>query len=366
MNFIYAKYFDGVSSRTYDVKVELDHKFLIISGTDEKDNIHDIWPVKDLKNMDFSSSNELHFHFGEFPQKSLVITGDHEFEQIKLKYPDLFKGDMYHRVLKGKPVKVFIVSLIVLVFIMSLYFLVIAPFIAEKAVNIVPKSQEIALGDKMFHSMESYLSIDKEKSKELDSFYKALNFQDDYPVNLYYSNTGEINAFAIPGGKIVIYKGLLDKIDSWQQLAGLIAHELAHVEQRHSLKSLSRSLSTYIIISVITTDISGITSVFIDNAFKLERLSNSRSFETEADNIGFDIVVQSKINPRGLLELMEILDNYKSLKLHGTSKTIFRILSTHPVTEDRIKNLKRKIDNLPDTNFVDNKNAEILFDKLKK
>lgn len=364
MDSIQGTYFDGKSSKPHSVKVDLDYKFIVFKGIENPD-ISEHWALKEIKNLDFSASNELHLHFGEKPQKSLIIEGKDELQLFKKNYPELFHKNIYFKILKGNPLKVFFISLILLIIITSFYFFIVAPFVADRVASIIPQEQEIVLGDKMFESMEEYLDIDEDKSKILNNFYQNLHFHDTYPVELYYSDTKEVNAFAIPGGKIVVFEGLIDKLDSWEELAGLIAHELAHVEKRHSLRNLSRNLSTYFIVAVITTDVSGITSVMIDNAFKLKDLSNSRSYEKEADNAGIDLMVQSDIDPNGILELLKILDQYKTLKLKGTSKKILRILSTHPITEDRIRYTEEKINNLTPHTYKENNEANNIFNELK-
>lgn len=359
MERISGKYFDGLSSKSNIVEVELDYKFLIING----ESINTVWTVNEVKNVDFSSAKEINLHYGNKPQEGLIISGKENLDKLRIKYPELFNQNVYSRILKGNNTKVFLFSIFVLIAVLLSYLVFIGPFVAEKAVDIVSVEQEVQLGNKMFESMEEMLDLNDEKSRELNDFYHSLGFKNIFPVKLYYSNSKDVNAFAIPGGKIVVHKGIIDKMDRWEQLAGLISHEFVHVERRHSLKSLSRNLSTYIVFSVITTDISGITSVFIENALKLNNLSNSRNFEQEADDLGYELLVENDIDPKGILELFDILDS-QSKDLSENANKVLKILSTHPLTQDRIKNVKDKLLDYKGTP-VENADAKSLFMKLK-
>lgn len=154
-------------------------------------------------------------------------------------------------------------------------------------------------------------------------------------------------------------------MNDWKQLAGLLAHELAHVDKRHSLKSLSRSLSIYLAVSVLTTDLSGASTVLIDNAFKLNELSHSRSFEKEADDTGFDYLVENNINPVGMVELFEKIEKEESMVLNEKSRKVLRYISTHPLTEERILSLKTRISEKGNSKYSENDKARKIFEDIK-
>lgn len=360
---IHAKYFDGKSSKSNTVEVFLSVKSLIITNIDN--SIEERWNIEDINNLDFSGSQTLQLKFGEFPQKTLVIAGKEEFGLFKEFYPELFNKNIYNKVLKSNSFKVIGLSLVVLISLLALYFLYIGPFVAEKVAGLIPQKEEILLGDKMFESIKQIMDIDSVKTNELNRFYNSIGFESDYPIHLYYADESIVNAFAIPGGKIVVYRGLIDKMDSWKQLAGLISHELAHVEKRHSIKSMSRNLSTYFVIAIITTDISGITSVFIENAFKLQELSHSRTFEQEADDIGFQFLLDRDIDPQGMYDLFEVLKGQEVFNISDKNKKYLKLLSTHPLTDERMKNIRNKINGLSNTSFIENKKAQNIFNNLK-
>jgi len=208
------------------------------------------------------------------------------------------------------------------------------------------------------------LEINEAKSETLTNFFNKAGFTSDYPLELYVADDPVVNAFAVPGGKIVIYQGILDVFDTWEQLAAVLAHELAHVEKRHSLKQMSRSLSTYLAFSILTSDASGVSAVIVDNAFMVKDMSNSRSMETEADMVGFDYLQDLKIDPNGMVKLFGALKRQEG-ELSGNMGKALKILSTHPLTDDRISYLQNRIDELPSLDFRERPDLEKYFEELK-
>ncbi|WP_446914219.1 M48 family metalloprotease, partial [Klebsiella pneumoniae] len=81
-----------------------------------------------------------------------------------------------------------------------------------------------------------------------------------------------VNAFAVPGGFIVVHDAILDEMEHHEELAGLLGHEIGHVQLRHSTKAIARSLSYYMLLSLLFGDVSGIAAVIVDNASTLNNL----------------------------------------------------------------------------------------------
>ncbi len=86
-----------------------------------------------------------------------------------------------------------------------------------------------------------------------------------------------VNAFAMPGGFVVVHTGLIQLAESPEELAGVLAHEIQHVEQRHSLRAMAQSLGLYAVLSLLVGDTSGLASLGGD----LLKLKFSRNHETE-------------------------------------------------------------------------------------
>ena len=87
----------------------------------------------------------------------------------------------------------------------------------------------------MYQSMMQGETIDKERTKLLQEFARSMQLSNNYPIKLTVVKNKEVNAYAIPGGNIVVYSGILKAMRSPDELAALLGHETAHINERHSL-----------------------------------------------------------------------------------------------------------------------------------
>ncbi len=145
----------------------------------------------------------------------------------------------------------------------------------------------------------------------------------------------DINAFAAPGGYIVIFRGLLDKTPTPEALAGVLAHEMQHVIQRHGTRHLIRALSLRALIAMISGE-GGLGRV-LETGGALAGLRYSRADEASADLEGLRMLQAARIDPQGLIAFMEAL-----LKQEGDLAGPLIYLSNHPATADRLAALRRE------------------------
>jgi predicted Zn-dependent protease len=149
-------------------------------------------------------------------------------------------------------------------------------------------------------------------------------------------NRPEVNALAAPGGNIVVFRGLLERTGSPDELAGVLAHEMQHVLLRHSTRALIQHASTGLLVAALTGDMSGPLAYGVHAARVLGQLQYSRRSETEADIEGLKMLLAARIDPRGMIRFLEgILSGDKQ------PRTVLKYLSTHPSTSDRLERLKR-------------------------
>ncbi len=151
------------------------------------------------------------------------------------------------------------------------------------------------------------------------------------------------NAFAIPGGHIIVNSGLITLADTPEEVAGVIAHEAGHATLRHGLQSLINRIGTVALISVIFGDAEGVTAVLVEGSDYLLAQKYSRDAERQADDKAWQYLEAANVNPAGLVTFFEKL---KTVDGSGAA-TMPTIMSTHPATDERIQALEKKLQAAP-------------------
>jgi predicted Zn-dependent protease len=165
-----------------------------------------------------------------------------------------------------------------------------------------------------------------------------------YPYSFSIANYREINAFALPGGPVWIHRGAIKAARSESQLAGVLAHEIAHIAQRHAADQISKG--------AIASGLLGLLGAVLGNAggartaqTGAEMLAGgymmkfSRDDEREADRVGVEIMRRAGWDPRGMLEFMQTLRAHD----RGDPGSVQVFLSTHPSPADRVERLRSQL-----------------------
>lgn len=171
--------------------------------------------------------------------------------------------------------------------------------------------------------------------QEVTSVLTSVVRDSPYTFRVIVLNTPSVNALATPGGYVVVFRGLLERTRSAEELAGVLAHEFQHVLLRHSTRALLRHASTGVLIAALSGDVSGAMTYGLESARILAELRYSRQDEEEADREGFRMLVAAGVDPAGMLGFFETLK-----KAPGMAATLPPYLSTHPTTEGRIERLR--------------------------
>ncbi len=236
----------------------------------------------------------------------------------------------------------------------------ISTIVPWAGLKIIKPETETELGEKMYESMMGGVSIDKRKTALVQDFANSLELSKTYPIKITVVKNPEVNAYAMPGGNIVVYSGILRTVQSGDELAALLGHEAAHINERHSLRSVLRSAATGLMISVIFNDVSGILSILVENAEGLRSMQFSRSMEENADEVGMKMLVKNKINPLAMKQLMQTLkDNAPDMP------TVLSFMSTHPATDDRIKHAESFAIPYKNSSFAANPLRDSIWRELK-
>lgn len=179
----------------------------------------------------------------------------------------------------------------------------------------------------------------------------------DYRIELI-DDDSVYNAFALPGGNIYIYTGILKYLDSEAALAGVLGHEIAHAERRHATKRMTKYYGVSILANIILGDKPSQIAEISANLFVgLAFLANSRSDEDESDQYSFEYLRDTRFYPGGVKFFFEKMrdDGLVSSK----SGSIETFLSTHPDPVARISNTNQRLqqNNIPVIDYKSNANG---------
>lgn len=353
MNQTSGKYFDGISSKPQEIELQLDEinaelRFGIYLNTTNR------WPLEEVSFEHIGDSLEIRSNSNSL---ALIKVNNDEFAEEFITVLKL-KGHIswYQRIIRlGIKTHLAIAALILGVIVAG--YMLIIPWVGEKAVFLIPEHYDISMGQTFYKQYIENNSINSEKTKYLNSFAGKLKLLNTRKLHFTVINSPTVNAFSLPDGHIIVFTGLIDLMKDYDELAGLIGHEVSHVNNRHSMKMLCRNLSGYLFISAILSDVNGIMAVIGDNVQNLQNLSYSRHFEREADEQGARIMIINGINPIGMIDLFT--------RLQSSEKVVIpAFISSHPITTDRIVYIKKLITLTPHQ-YVYNPSLNELFLMLK-
>lgn len=146
-----------------------------------------------------------------------------------------------------------------------------------------------------------------------------------------------LNAYALPGGAIVIHSGLILEADHVNEVAGVLAHEISHVTRRHHVRGMVDKLGFFMLLRALLGDVGGIGAELAVYGATIESLKYSRDYELEADESGWNLMLKANLNPTGMIDFFEKLQHE-----HGDMPGVASFMSTHPATGDRIEILESK------------------------
>lgn len=218
------------------------------------------------------------------------------------------------------------------------------PITGEEELMLYPEQKDIAIGQRYAPKVEKELDgriVNEALQNYIDSVGQRIARVCHRPDLEYHFTALEhesINALALPGGYVFITKGMLQKLTTEAQLAGILAHEVAHVVARDSMAALSRKRAVDLLLMALATQdtpagamrAASLTRLFLD-------LQYSREDEYEADWAGLDYMVQAGYDPHGMIETMQMLQREQKARP-------IEFFSTHPNPANRMKYLTQRIE----------------------
>lgn len=226
------------------------------------------------------------------------------------------------------------------------------PATGQSQLNFLSKDQEVAMGEQ--NAPEVLKELGGEiPSKTIQDHVSQIGMQmaklserSDLPWAFYVVDSEVINAFALPGGKIFITRGLISKMDNDAQLAAVLGHEVGHVTAQHAGQQMAHNTIVGL----------GAAGVGIGAGYATDEewvgtaagaaaglaatglvLRYSRSHESQADSLGLRYMTKAGYNPIGMVQLMEILHK------EAAGGAMPEFMLTHPLPETRIRNVEAEI-----------------------
>lgn len=213
---------------------------------------------------------------------------------------------------------------------MVLAYFLLVPWLAGKVATTVSVDTEEQFGDAIYNALALSRQEDAGATAVVNDFFRELNITSGYTIRVTVVKGEIANAFALPGGHIVVYTGLLNQLKTYPELAALLSHEYTHVNNQHATKSIFRRLGSRVFFGLLLGKTGSVTAVLADQADNLKSLTYSRSLEKEADLEGLGLLKERKIDPDGFVQLLE------HLKQGAPADGMPEFLASHPDIGNRI------------------------------
>lgn len=219
------------------------------------------------------------------------------------------------------------------------------PVTGEKQLVLMSEQQEIAVDKQQSpHQFSSDYGVVQDKQlntyiREVGDTLASRSHRPNMPYSYQVVNATYVNAYTFPGGSMATTRGIMLEMDSEAQLAGLLGHEIGHVNARHTAERMTRGIlaqtavagASVIVAASDYSDYAGIASAAGSFGASALLAKYSRDNEREADALGMEYMTRANHNPQGMVDLMDVLRN----KSKYQPNLIEQMFSSHPMSEER-------------------------------
>lgn len=326
-------YYDGKSAKRNPVRVSIVGTDLEIR--DEENNVLARWPFADLQaTVEGTKTGALRIIHIAIEDAVLIATNAELVGRIRTFLPTKPRKQYTH----GFSARHVAAVLAVTVLAGALIYFTL-PKLAQPIAALVPLEWEQSLGERVLASIPG-----TENSCHGPAGVEALSnltarlgavMELPYPVKVSVAQLELENAFATPGGFIVIGNSLLVEMESPNELAGVLAHEMAHIAERHPMSRAVRVMGLSLIFEMLVGGDSGLTDTLAQGAGILLMFSHSRDDERMADDISLDALKQAEIQTDGLAAFFDRLEKKYAHLENGSLGAVMAWLRTHPSFAER-------------------------------
>lgn len=217
----------------------------------------------------------------------------------------------------------------------------------------VTEQREVALGNQIASQINAQVPLVQDVPlnlylNDLGRLIASKTERPDLRYHFYIVDSPLLNAFALPGGHIYVNRGIIERTRNVSELAGILAHEIGHVAARHGAENLQRQMRTRSMASTMYQLILGREPLLDQEALNLGgalwAAQHSRADEAEADELAVQYLVQTGVDPRGMLSLFSALWQEEQ-EIPASEQVSW--FSTHPGTEARMQATRALIRELP-------------------
>lgn len=214
------------------------------------------------------------------------------------------------------------------------------------AINLISVDQEIAIGKEA--NANTRKQVPELTDTEVRAYVRSIGARlakaatgPRYPYSFHVANYRELNAFALPGGPVWINRGVLQVATNESQVAGVLAHEVAHVAQRHAAEQMTKAILANFGLGMLgallgNTGGASAAQTAAGLGANLWFLKFSRNDEAEADRVGLRILRRAGWDGRGMIELFEALKREQG----RDPAAVAVFFSSHPAPQDRLTSLR--------------------------
>lgn len=219
------------------------------------------------------------------------------------------------------------------------------PWAAEVAAERIPYSTAHVIDKQVLRTFDEGMlqpsKLPPARQHELQQRFDALRAGrdlPDYPLQFRSSPAIGANAFALPGGTVVVTDALVALADNDEEILAVLAHELGHVSERHPLRQL---LQGSVVALAMTWYVGDISSLLAAAPTLMLQTSYSRNFERRADRFAADMLRSKGIPPTKLADMLEKLEQtHRGKHRSQQSASVDKYFATHPDTDERIRSLR--------------------------
>ena len=326
-------FFDGQSAVKHAVSITVIGTEIVIQS--ETGQVLAKWPLHEVDLLpDGQRDNHLQLTNAHFPDARLTVEDPSLIGRLSTLLPKVFGK----RLRRGHIWLHVAVTLAVVVATATVFYFAIPSFTKPLAA-LVPLEWERTLGESVVASIPGAQKSCTEANgaRALAQLTERLTGVMDlpYPVDVSIAELDMANAFAAPGGFIVVGNKLIAEMQTAEELAGVVAHEMAHIAERHPMSRVVRVLGISLLLEVFSGGNSGAIEAVTQGASLLLMFSHSRDDERDADRIAVQALEKAGIRADGLSTFFARMEEKHKTSENGSVGTVMSWLSTHPSFAER-------------------------------